>query len=361
MKSSKREEEVVSELLNLYKMRGYKRYKPGCFEELSLYQENKDFLIGKNVIAFSDMSGRLLAMRPDVTLSLIRHNNAEQEILQKFYYNEKVYRQTAGSKDFKEINQVGVEVIGKVDEASVAEVALLICQTLSAVGDSFVLDISHMGFVEGLLELFVGYKEEVSQCLVTKNLHDFKKIADKARFDGQSVKLFGYALNLEGNAKQVIKRAQAAELTPKMQAALYELEGIVGYLDKFGYGDYVTVNFSAVSNADYYNGIIFNGYINGVPRMVLSGGRYDKLLQKMNKNGGAIGFALYLGEIERYFKQDTESVDTLIIYDGETQSGALELSQKLISEGKSVAIAPVEPDGLRYGELIKLSVQKVKL
>ena len=138
---NKREEIIISQLSALYAQYGYKRYKPGCFEEYALYQENKDFLIGKNVITFSDLNGKLMAMRPDVTLSLIRHSDISDKSTDKFFYNEKVYRQSAGGRNYKEISQTGVEVVGAVDGAVVCELTILICKTLAAVSDNNILDI----------------------------------------------------------------------------------------------------------------------------------------------------------------------------------------------------------------------------
>ncbi|MBE7014067.1 MAG: hypothetical protein E7419_02530, partial [Ruminococcaceae bacterium] len=40
-------------------------------------------------------------------------------------------------------------------------------------------------------------------------------------------------------------------------------------------------------------------FINGVPEGVLSGGQYDKLMNKMGKKSNAIGFAVYLDVLDR--------------------------------------------------------------
>ena len=50
---------------------------------------------------------------------------------------------------------------------------------------------------------------------------------------------------------------------------------------------------------NYYNGIIFRGFISGVPDGVLSGGQYDKLMKKMGRRSGAIGFAVYLDKLQQ--------------------------------------------------------------
>jgi ATP phosphoribosyltransferase regulatory subunit len=115
------------------------------------------------------------------------------------------------------------------------------------------------------------------------------------------------------------------------------------------------LNFSIANNADYYNGIIFNGYISGIPRTVLSGGRYDKLLDKFGKNVGAIGFALYLGELERYFKAQPEIVDYLVTYDNKTQLKALKFANDNIKNGNSVRLSTMVPKDIQYKNLIDLT------
>ncbi|MDE6373722.1 MAG: ATP phosphoribosyltransferase regulatory subunit, partial [Clostridia bacterium] len=333
MKFEKLEEGIVSELSSLYRQYGYKRYKPSSFEEFSLYQENKDFLISKNVITFSDLSGKLMAMRPDITLSLVKHRDVVKGDTEKYFYCEKVYRQAAGSRNYKEISQTGVEVIGAIDGAVVAELTILICKTLSSISSDFILDVSHMGFIQGFLNEFGSNSFEVAKLLKSKNLHDFSALAKKRGFSESRIAAFKIAVTEGSKPEQALKEAEQAVLNQEMQHAVEELRNLFVILDKFGYGDKININFSAVNNADYYNGIIFNGYIKGVPHCVLTGGRYDKLLQKMGKAGGAIGFALYLGEIERYLSKESEIVDYLIIYNGKTQFKALELAQSKMAEG----------------------------
>lgn len=352
---AKREEDVISCLSALYRQYGYKRYKPGCFEEYALYQENKDFLIGKNVITFSDLNGNLMAMRPDVTLSLIRHNDISDNSTDKFFYNEKVYRQSAGGRNYKEISQTGVEVVGSIDRAVVCELTMLICRTLEAVSGNYIIDISHMGFTEGLLDEFSSNRNLLSEYLKTKNLHDFYALAAKEKYPQKLISAFEIAVKASGNPKKALEIARTAILNSTMRDAIEELSAVFEVLEEFGLAYKININFSAVANADYYNGIIFNGYVENIPHCVLSGGRYDKLIEKFRKRGGAIGFALYLGEIERYLATDSDSVDYLIIYNENTQVAALKAAQKLLLNGASVRTSAQIPVGLVYKELIDLS------
>ena len=50
---------------------------------------------------------------------------------------------------------------------------------------------------------------------------------------------------------------------------------------------------------DYDNGLIFQGYLQGAPRPALRGGRYDLLARKFTPGAGAVGFAVYLDELDR--------------------------------------------------------------
>ena len=110
----KNEEKILFSLRELYSKYGYQHYKMNRFEEYDLYIRNKDFLLSDQIITFSDRSGRLLAMKPDVTLSIIKNIQDAPDGVQKLYYNENVYRLSAKTKQFKEIMQVGLECIGNI-------------------------------------------------------------------------------------------------------------------------------------------------------------------------------------------------------------------------------------------------------
>ena len=67
------EEKVIFALRELYSKYGYAQFKMSKFEEYDLYVKNKDFLVSDSVITFNDTNGKLLALKPDVTLSIIKN------------------------------------------------------------------------------------------------------------------------------------------------------------------------------------------------------------------------------------------------------------------------------------------------
>ena len=111
----KSEERAIFDLRELYQKYGYSQYKMSKFEEYDLYVRNKNFLISDNIITFTDTNGKLMALKPDVTLSIIKNDKDECDSVRKVYYNENVYRVASGTNSFKEIMQVGLECIGNID------------------------------------------------------------------------------------------------------------------------------------------------------------------------------------------------------------------------------------------------------
>ena len=128
----KSEERAILALRSIYKNYGYLPFKMSKFEEYDLYVGNKDFLVSDRVITFNDTDGRLLALKPDVTLSIIKHTTDEVGVKQKVYYNENVYRVSGATGQFKEIMQMGLESIGDIDVTDIFEVVSLALKSLSA-------------------------------------------------------------------------------------------------------------------------------------------------------------------------------------------------------------------------------------
>ena len=102
---TKRDERALYELRSLYRRYGYAQYKMSKFEEYDLYVRNKSFLLSDHVITFTDTDGKLMALKPDVTLSIVKNTKDVSGYVNKVYYNENVYRVQKGSDSFKEIMQ----------------------------------------------------------------------------------------------------------------------------------------------------------------------------------------------------------------------------------------------------------------
>ena len=125
----------------------------------------------------------------------------------------------------------------------------------------------------------------------------------------------------------------------------------------YGIDDKLYIDFSIVNDVNYYDGVCFKGFINGIPDSVLSGGRYDKLLYRLGKRSGAIGFAVYLDRLER-FESDTAEydVDAVLIYDEGTDIRRIaEARSSLAKEYKRVLVGHAPDSSQRWQKIFKLT------
>ena len=140
-------ERSTLQLRLLYEKAGYRKYRMARFEEYSLYQQYESFLPDAQVVTFTDLDGKLRAIRPDVTLSIAKNAQPAPGSCKKYFYTEQVCRPSRESHVFTEISQMGLECLGAVGGAEQAEVVRLAVHSLNALSDSNVLELGHMGFV----------------------------------------------------------------------------------------------------------------------------------------------------------------------------------------------------------------------
>ena len=295
----------------LYEKAGFRQYHMGRFEEYGLYQENRRFLSSEQVITFTDLDGRLLALKPDVTLSVAKNARVAPGECGRFYYCENVYRPSQESHTFKEINQMGLECIGAVDDDVTAQAVRLAIGSLELLERPFVLEVSHMGFVTGLLDA-VGAPEAVRgrllSCIRDKNRHELQKAAASAGLSPQGTDALCRLGCLSGTWEGVLAAAEPLALNAAMGDALAELRRLFENLARQGKAERVKLDLSLVNDMEYYNGLVLRGFLEGVPRAVLKGGRYDPLAAQFRPGARAVGFALYLDELDREARPAGEKV-----------------------------------------------------
>ena len=354
----KNEERALFALRELYRAYGYLPYKMSKFEEYDLYLRNKDFLVSDRIIAFTDTNGRLMALKPDVTLSIIKNTEDTASEKRKVYYNENVYRVSPRTGHYKEILQTGLECIGDIDLYDLYETVLLAAKSLAAISEDFVLDISHLGILNAILESIGGdsaWKRSVTECIASKNSHDLRLLCQELP-EEQTQRLCSL-IGIYGNGETVLPQLEALCQGDAERAALEELRALHGLLKSSPLASRIRFDFSIVNHMSYYNGIVFRGFLSGISEGVLSGGRYDKLLHRMGKKGGAVGFALYLDLLEELSSKGSDyDVDVLVLYSSSTPIAVLtETVNRLTAEGKCVSAQKTVPHQLRYRSLVDLT------
>ena len=353
------QEEAAFRLRSLYERRGYSRYKMSKFEEYDLYARNKDFLISDSVITFTDTNGRLMALKPDVTLSIVRNSPDDSGSVRKLYYQESVYRVAKGTGSFREIPQVGLEALGRIDAYTIAEVLELAAQTLRSISPDAILEVSHVGIIYRMLAEFGitdQRKAQILTCISRKNRHELNRLCSRWDMDPEKIAALEGLLRLRGTPGQVIPGLQ--EICPGGE----DLVEILEELANCPAGDLLRFDFSAGACSNYYNGIVFQGFVPGVPESILSGGQYDRLMEKMGRKSGAIGFAVYLDALQ-YLEPDRQGYDAehLLLYgDGDSLREIRRAVAVLEEKGGNVMVQRKLPENIRCRNLWKLKQGEVE-
>ncbi len=359
------DEKIIFKLRQLYSKYGYMKYRMSKFEEYDLYVRNKDFLVSENIITFTDVDGKLMALKPDVTLSIIKNSREDADSVQKMYYNENVYRASTETRAFKEIMQTGLEAIGDIDDYCICEVLMLAAKSLECITDDYILDISHMGIVslaiEGI-EISQKGRAALLKALGEKNIGGIAAVCNAECIDEKTAELLKSLVTVYGAPDKVIAKLKSMNLAKQFDDAIKQLEDITEMLTFCGCIDKIRIDFSVINDMGYYNGVVFKGFVNGVPEGVLSGGQYDNLMKKMSRKSGAIGFAVYLDLLERMYVDSHDfDVDTVLIYDEGAKLGDINNAVRLLTDnGESVIAQKAKPEKLRYKKLVKLCGMEVE-
>ena len=346
-------------LRDLYAGFGYTPYRMEKFEPYDFYVRNKDFLSSEAILTFTDVNGQLMALKPDITLSIVRASRPDRPgTVQRFSYDESVYR-AGPARSFRELRQIGIECIGDLDDLSVLEVLLLAVQSLWVISPDSQLDVSHIGVIEALLDA-AGLNDdgriEAYRCLSAKNAHELASVCRRCGCDQYSGML-QTMLALSGPVRQTLPELErllsAVPRSPELQGATRILRALADS----DAGDHIRIDFSVSADPRYYQGFAFKGFIRNVPERVLSGGEYGRLMQRMGRASGAAGFAVYLDALAPLdYEQDASRADLLVLYNPtDDPFRVFRTVRRLAASGYSVSAQRSVPEHRSFGKIIALN------
>lgn len=346
IKNMSKKDLVLLDIRKMYDLYGYKRISLPSFEEYDLYNENKDF-IDRNILTVMSPNGKLLALRPDITLSVAKKISKDQSLkYSKIYYQENTYNLTKYT-GYEEDEQLGIELIGKESVFLDFEIVDLAVKSLDIINEKSLIVLSHAGFISSIfdnLNLEYEVKEEIFDCINKKNSHDIKKILENNKFISENVKELIYKIpELSGDLDDITKELSKYRINDNIKKILLELKQLNNLLLKFHKRSKIVFDFSVIKNLNYYNGIILQGYIEGFPNVILTGGRYDRLFEKFGVDTGAVGFAILTDSLKGYYKdEDKNDFEILIAYDDSNFEKLVEFVNDFQEKGLRVRTENVE-------------------
>ena len=355
IKNMSKKDLVLLNIRKMYDSYGYKKISLPSFEEYDLYNENKDF-IDRNVLTVMSPNGKLLALRPDITLSVAKKVSKDQSLkYSKIYYQENTYNLTK-YVGYEEDEQLGIELIGKESTFLDFEIINLAVKSLDIINKKSMIVLSHAGFISSVFENFdleYEIKEEILDCINRKNSHNIQKILKRNEHISENVKKLIYKIpELSGNLENIEKELLKYEINGNTKKILSELKQLNSLLMKFYKKSKIIFDFSVVKNLNYYNGIILQGYVENFSNVILTGGRYDKLFEKFGVDTGAVGFAILTDGLKGYYKDtDKKDFEILIAYDNSDFEKLVEIVNDFQKKGLRVRTENIENLGERDFEI----------
>ena len=176
-----------------------------------------------------------------------------------------------GSNTIREIPQSGLECVGNVDDGTVVDVIRLALECLAVFQKDFVLEVSHLQIVSAFLDLITrdfDIRDEILFKMSEKNQHSIRELAAKYELDKDAIERLIDLMKIYGKPERVVPKLKSLISKVTHEELPSEVERLINILDILAdtdHADRVRVDFSLVGDMKYYNGLIFKGFIKGIP------------------------------------------------------------------------------------------------
>lgn len=286
-------------LRNRFRNANYHEIETPSIEYLDVFTAGDNALSEEMMYKFQDSHGRMLCLRPDLTIPTARFfatKLRDSDLPLKLFYIGNVFRSNeAGGGRTKEFSQAGVEYIGSGDVCADVEVIVQAIKSVKECGiEEFQIDLGHVDFFRSIIEeagLDEITQEQIRLLIEEKNFAELEVVVENKNLSQELKDILNRIPTLFGT-EDILDQAQNLCRNKKALAALDNIRSIMSALDKEGLKEYITIDLGITSSLKYYTGVIFKGFIKGMGFPVLSGGRYDKLLSGFGAKADSVGFCL---------------------------------------------------------------------
>lgn len=312
-------EKIVSEIKKVFNLWGYKEISTPTIEYFDNFNLKTKAVKEEEMYKFFDNLGHILVLRPDMTVPVARMVATKLKDLIppiKLSYCANIFRvheMMAGGKN--EYMDCGVELIGVKDQLSDLEIIITAIETLKAVTNkSFKLDIGYVNILKTAMnEMNIDNEQQeiIADLIEKKSLISLSEYINNLNIKKYEKELLVSFPNLFGE-EDIILKAKSLTKNNKILQSIEFLEKLYLQIKKLGYEEYISIDMAMVPRLNYYTGIIFRGYIEGIGRNVLSGGRYDGLIKTFGRDLPAVGFSigveLLIDSMEEVNRREVEEI-----------------------------------------------------
>lgn len=340
--------ELENKLRSLFRSSGFYEIETPTLEFYDTFVADGDLTPQETMFKFFDPQGRILVLRPDATIPVARIaatklKDMEYPLKVSYIGNTFRYNELGGGRQ-KEFTQAGIEILGVNTAEADAEVIATAAASMKAVGiKNFQIDIGQVDFFKGIMEQTGLSAEDTEQMRVLIDKKDFIGIEELVEKYNISTDLKNLILDLPRlfGPVDIIDSVEKRTDNARSIAALQNLRKVLQILDDYELSEYISIDLGMVQSLNYYTGIVFRGFTYGVGFPVISGGRYDNLVEKFGKKCSATGFSMGVNLLMIALeKQKIEvikpCVQTLVCYDKDSRKIAFKLCEELRNQGINV-------------------------
>lgn len=346
-------EEDIHKIMKLY---GFKDIQTPTFEFFDIFNRERGTVESKEMFKFFDQYNNTLVLRPDITPSIARCVSkyyAREDMPIRLSYSGSTFIHRRGYQGkLSEISQIGAELMNDSSSDADAEMIALTVECLAKSGlKEFKIDVGHAGFIRGLMEETGFSPEEIARyktLLANKNIFGVEEMMESKNISPERKELLIRLPDLFGG-KETLEYAKGKVHHALALEALERLERVYEILAIYGLEESVTFDLSMLSHYGYYTGIIFKAYTYGTGEAIVTGGRYDRLIEQFGKEAPAVGLAIVLDQLMNALQSQnvdipTEKDGVLVLYRSADRETAIHTGNKYRNEGRQVMLMRKDAD-----------------
>ncbi|MBK5251322.1 MAG: ATP phosphoribosyltransferase regulatory subunit [Peptostreptococcaceae bacterium] len=298
-------ENLVSDIRSMFKSYGYRQVATPTFEFYDLYLGIDGTIDVTEMFKIIDSDGKILVLRPDATIPVARMaamNYKHSEGYLKLSYITNIFRHSESERgNRREFTQAGIEYMGSAKTWCDAEVIAMGIKMLLGFGlEDFHIDMGHAGFLGQLLEgtgIGSHKKAMLYKFIEDKNYSELSTYLERLNMDEVVKNAIIKLPRLYGKPSDVIERAEEVIVNEEMRKSLENLKAVYEILKAWGMEKYILFDLGFTNQFNYYTGVIYKGYVSNYGRVLLSGGRYDNLMEQFGEGKPACGFGFNVDQL----------------------------------------------------------------
>lgn len=340
-------QEKISSVFHLY---GYEDIETPTFEYFDIFNKERGSVTSQEMFKFFDRDNNTLVLRPDMTPAIARCVGKyffDETMPVRLCYRERTFINNSSYQGrLKEITQTGVELIGDDGSGADAEMIAMVIDSLKAAGlKEFQVELGQVEFFRGLAEeagMDEETQEKLRELIENKNYFGVEELISQRNLPESLKSLFLKLPELFGSLEQ-LGQVKSMVTNRRSLEAIERLEKVQAILESYGMTEYVSYDLGMLSKYQYYTGIIFKAYTYGTGEYIVTGGRYDKLLEQFGKDAPAVGFAIVIDQLmlamsRQKIEVPVESGHTMVLYDAGGQDRAVKAALELRKSGNRTMV-----------------------